>query len=252
MLLRRIIEHVKTQNWTAVALDFVIVVVGVFIGIQVANWNDARAEEKAYQSARLRLIDEIDTNLDKISVTQAELADALPRVSRGIDALRDCQTGPEAEKLVVDAIREAQLTRGHKFTRSALTELTQDAALLGRQSESDRRAFQGLRDSIDHFQFEADFLEMKPLDEPIWRQPALKMSAAEVVNATYRGDVWRYLERDLTLSVPLDEACKDVALIASLYEYERLQSGLSAVFTIAMAELKTIKEMIAGNGSETD
>ena len=42
MLLRRMIEHVKTQNWTAVALDFVIVVVGVFIGIQVANWNDAR------------------------------------------------------------------------------------------------------------------------------------------------------------------------------------------------------------------
>jgi len=42
VLLRRVIEHVKAQNWTAVALDFVIVVVGVFIGIQVSNWNDAR------------------------------------------------------------------------------------------------------------------------------------------------------------------------------------------------------------------
>ena len=42
MLLRRIIEHVKAQNWFAVGIDFVIVVVGVFIGIQVANWNDAR------------------------------------------------------------------------------------------------------------------------------------------------------------------------------------------------------------------
>ena len=46
MLLRRITEHVKAQNWTAVALDFVIVVVGVFIGIQVANWNEARAENE--------------------------------------------------------------------------------------------------------------------------------------------------------------------------------------------------------------
>ena len=44
MLLRRITEHVRAQNWTAVALDFFIVVVGVFIGIQVSNWNDARAE----------------------------------------------------------------------------------------------------------------------------------------------------------------------------------------------------------------
>ena len=44
MILRRITEHVKEQNWTAVALDFVIVVVGVFIGIQVANWNEVRGD----------------------------------------------------------------------------------------------------------------------------------------------------------------------------------------------------------------
>jgi hypothetical protein len=44
MILRRVIEHVKEQNWTAVALDFFIVVLGVFIGIQVSNWNAARAD----------------------------------------------------------------------------------------------------------------------------------------------------------------------------------------------------------------
>jgi len=43
MILRRVVEHVKAQNWTAVALDFVIVVLGVVIGIQVSNWNEARA-----------------------------------------------------------------------------------------------------------------------------------------------------------------------------------------------------------------
>ncbi|MCB1584034.1 MAG: DUF6090 family protein [Marinicella sp.] len=46
MLLRRITEHIKNQNWFAVFLDFVIVVLGVFIGIQVANWNEARFERK--------------------------------------------------------------------------------------------------------------------------------------------------------------------------------------------------------------
>lgn len=40
MLLRRVIEHVKSQSWAAIGIDFVIVVVGVFIGIQVSNWND--------------------------------------------------------------------------------------------------------------------------------------------------------------------------------------------------------------------
>ncbi|MEM9014365.1 MAG: DUF6090 family protein [Pseudomonadota bacterium] len=56
MLLRRVIEHVKAQNWTAVALDFVIVVVGVFMGIQVANWNASQFErrEEAAIVERLR------------------------------------------------------------------------------------------------------------------------------------------------------------------------------------------------------
>lgn len=42
MILRRLTGHVKDQNWFAVALDFVIVVLGVFIGLQVSNWSDAR------------------------------------------------------------------------------------------------------------------------------------------------------------------------------------------------------------------
>jgi len=44
MLLRSIIEHVKTQNWTAVVLDFVIVVVGILIAFQITEWNAARAD----------------------------------------------------------------------------------------------------------------------------------------------------------------------------------------------------------------
>jgi len=44
MVLRRIAEHIKDQNWFIVALEFTLVVAGVFIGIQVANWNDARQD----------------------------------------------------------------------------------------------------------------------------------------------------------------------------------------------------------------
>ena len=51
MILRRVVEHAKTQNWLAVTLDFFIVVVGVFVGIEVANWNQSRQdrqEERRY------------------------------------------------------------------------------------------------------------------------------------------------------------------------------------------------------------
>jgi len=55
MLLRRVAEHVKSQNWTAVSLDFFIVVLGVFVGIQAANWNDEQQarERRAISLDRL-------------------------------------------------------------------------------------------------------------------------------------------------------------------------------------------------------
>ena len=46
MLLRRVTHHVRDQNWFAVLIDFAIVVVGVFIGIQVSNWNDTRVNRQ--------------------------------------------------------------------------------------------------------------------------------------------------------------------------------------------------------------
>ena len=51
MLLRRISEHVRAQHWTAVGIDFLIVVLGVFVGVQVDSWWDTRSnarQERAY------------------------------------------------------------------------------------------------------------------------------------------------------------------------------------------------------------
>lgn len=42
MILRRFVERMKTQHWTAVWIDLGIVVLGVFIGTQVSNWNTER------------------------------------------------------------------------------------------------------------------------------------------------------------------------------------------------------------------
>lgn len=54
MILRRLTANVKAQNWTAIAIEFVIVVIGVFIGTQVSNWNQARVERQN----TIRLLDQ--------------------------------------------------------------------------------------------------------------------------------------------------------------------------------------------------
>lgn len=63
MLLRRVIEHVRKQEWTAIAIDFVIVVVGVFVGIQAANWNEMRADEARARGYLERIHNDLEADL---------------------------------------------------------------------------------------------------------------------------------------------------------------------------------------------
>ena len=37
MILRHLVENLKQQNWTAIWIEFVLLVVGVFLGIQVST-----------------------------------------------------------------------------------------------------------------------------------------------------------------------------------------------------------------------
>lgn len=59
MILRRVIEHFRKQEWTAIFLDFLIVVAGVFVGMQVSNWNAARTTEQRSRAATARLMEEL-------------------------------------------------------------------------------------------------------------------------------------------------------------------------------------------------
>jgi len=56
MILRRLTQSLKQQNWTAILIEFVLLVLGVFLGIQVSNWNQRRAtdQEAAVFTERLK------------------------------------------------------------------------------------------------------------------------------------------------------------------------------------------------------
>lgn len=98
MMLRRVAEHAKAQNWFAVTLDFLIVVVGVFIGIEVANWNSARQDRQEERRYYQQLLVDLRTDLESFRGTEkrvdrhdeaAQLAldrlngNAPPQISRG-------------------------------------------------------------------------------------------------------------------------------------------------------------------------
>ena len=82
MLFRRIKAHVEKENWFAVGVDFAIVVIGVFIGLQVANWNEARGEQARGEDIKVRLAAEF-----------IELEPKLARHVRNVTTWRDLADG---------------------------------------------------------------------------------------------------------------------------------------------------------------
>ncbi len=46
MIFKRFAANLRAQNWFAIAIELMIVVVGVFIGTMVANWNVDRLEKR--------------------------------------------------------------------------------------------------------------------------------------------------------------------------------------------------------------
>ena len=84
MLLRRVIKHFRNQEWTAIGIDFVIVVFGVFVGIQVANWN----EEQVEQTRENLLLGEL----------RSELLESIEQIEIKITAFR--QVGQSGERAI--------------------------------------------------------------------------------------------------------------------------------------------------------
>lgn len=107
MILRRVMEHLRKQEWTAIGIDFVIVVVGVFVGIQVANWNSDAVDRRRGVEYVERLSRDLEADLAARRADVAYYAAVQDSLVRANDLLN--QPSSDAEDLVVAAYRASEL-----------------------------------------------------------------------------------------------------------------------------------------------
>lgn len=66
MPLHSLAPHLKQHDWTAVVVEVLVVVVGVFIGLQVSNWNDDRKDAARGDEYLRRLHAELQEDADSL------------------------------------------------------------------------------------------------------------------------------------------------------------------------------------------
>ncbi len=108
MSFRRISKHVRKQNWFAVWLDLVIVFLGVFIGLQANNWNEARIAKTEAKTYYMRLIDDMRA---EASMQLAQIAYYQRTKQHGEAALRALQQADRllGQQFLIDIYQATQL-----------------------------------------------------------------------------------------------------------------------------------------------
>jgi hypothetical protein len=122
MILRRLSKNLREQNWTAITIEFVLLVIGVFLGIQVANWNEERTQRLQERSFLAQLRDEIAGNDEGIEHQLRYLGQVIAGGRRALDYLQsgeDCESGCEA--LLIDFFHASQIW-GSPFARAKYEE----------------------------------------------------------------------------------------------------------------------------------
>ncbi len=90
MILRRLSQSLKEQNWTAIWIEFILLVAGVFLGIQVSNWNATRADDIRAQTYLVRIKDNLNYDLQAIERREVFWRQV---IDYGNSAIRYAETG---------------------------------------------------------------------------------------------------------------------------------------------------------------
>lgn len=115
MILRRVILHFRKQEWTAIFLDFLIVVAGVFVGLQVQEWSVRRA----MRERTTLLMQRLETDFGVDVWVALSLHDYHKEVARHAQMTLNDITGQAPisdDQLLIAAHRASQFNR---FTRTS-------------------------------------------------------------------------------------------------------------------------------------
>jgi len=103
---------VREQNWFAVAIDFVIVVFGVYIGLQTQEWSAQRDVDALEAQYMTELKEEMSRNTILTSGTVEAMRSVVASGKQAVDFMRsDGQCDQDCWRLLVDFFIASQVIR---------------------------------------------------------------------------------------------------------------------------------------------
>ena len=120
MILRRLTNAFRKQDWFTVVVETLIVVFGVIIGLQVNNWNERQADMRRGSAYAQRLVIDIRTDIQdrgNLLAYYEAVDDSAERTAALLTS-----SSPNSQELVVNAYRATEYAN-HQPTSSTWDEI---------------------------------------------------------------------------------------------------------------------------------
>lgn len=217
MLIKRLRREAARQNWLGVLLDLSILILGVFLGMQVNNWNAARLDENKGKVYRERLAADFEANLKDLENRELYYRVTRDHAQAALDALGQPNSDPA--KFLVDAYQASQIAprKLRRFTYDEVistgnVEILGDARLRHRLANyyTDAATMEVTFDNVPPYR------EHLRLGMPARAQRAVRNQCKEVVRFDDEGASSSTLTENCTIAFDPAEARADAATVRSI------------------------------------
>lgn len=149
MILTRFARHLRAQDWTAIGIEFALVVAGIVIGFQITAWYEDRERAVQEQLVLAALAEEVQTNLDELDAmlafTRYKLS-SLEELARRIDGERT------TEDSLVSLFADLAWSRRVQFSYGAISGTIASGGLALITNGDLRRSVAGLAGRMEDYE----------------------------------------------------------------------------------------------------
>jgi len=117
------------QDWFAVLLEILIVVVGIFLGLRVDDWNENRKYRQGEAVYRAKLVGDLVAMRDDLADKVGKNEQAIARMVSALRALETCDDSEAARSDISYALEYYQVTRPFNDLDATYNEMVASGAL---------------------------------------------------------------------------------------------------------------------------
>jgi hypothetical protein len=129
MILKRVSQAIRRQDWLAVLLEFIILIVGIFMGLQATSWNEERQVEVSRMETLNLLQEETIANLERINLRNRYYEERIAQLAVVADAVASGQLDPGDEAAFERGLAQIQFFAPVAIRDAAFVALQESGAI---------------------------------------------------------------------------------------------------------------------------